>query len=304
MSSGPRVSVGLPVFNGERYLEEAISSILAQDYTDFELIISDNASDDRTEEICTQFQRRDARVRYERQSDNRGAAWNFNHVFARSQGEYFKWAAADDVLAPAFLQRCVAVLETKSEVIVAHPRTLLIGPDGEELGRISHARTYDPRPYRRFREMAVRPHGCHAVFGLIRAEVLRRTVLIGGYTSSDRVLLADLVLRGPFREVEEDLFLSRQHSGRSGYSYSRHQRATWFDPANAGRLLFPTWRMGEELIRVVLRAPIPPWEKARCLLQFGPWAWRHRGYLVNDVVVGARLLPHALLAPASTLARQ
>ncbi|MDP8932273.1 MAG: glycosyltransferase [Actinomycetota bacterium] len=292
MNGQPRVSVGVPVLNGERYLEEAISSILAQDYTDFELLISDNASTDRTQEICHNFLHQDARVRYERQPENRGAAWNFNHVFTLSRGEYFKWAAGDDVLAPGFLGRCVAALDAEPAVVVAHPRKIAIGPNGEELGRRSLGeRTHDPRPHRRFLELTVRQLECHPVFGLIRADVLHRTDLIGGYADSDRVLLADLALHGPFREVGEELFLQRDHAGRSVKAYpKRRHRAVWFDPANEGRLLFPTWRVGEELARVVLRSPLPPHEKALCLAQFGPWASRYRGFLVYDVVVGGREL--------------
>lgn len=292
MRGDPRVSVGLPVFNGDRYLEEAIDSILAQDYTDFELVISDNASTDRTQEICDYVQRADPRVRYERQPDNRGAAWNHNRVFELSRGEYFKWAAADDLLAPGFLRSCVAALDAEPAVVAAHPRTIQIGPHGEELGRRSlDGRTEDPRPHRRFVEMTVYHLECHPVFGLIRADVLRRTDLMGGYTSSDRVLLADLALQGPFREVEEDLFLNRDHPARSVAAYpERRGRAVWFDPSNAGRLLFPTWRVGEELVRVVLRSPLPPREKALCLVQLGPWASRYRGFLANDVVMGGREL--------------
>lgn len=289
MIGAPRVSVGLPVFNGECFLADAIGSILAQDYTDFELVISDNASTDRTEEICASL-RRDARVCYERQPQNRGAAWNHNRVFALARGEYFKWAAADDLLAPSFLGRCVATLDAEPEVVVAHPRTIVIGPDGEELGRSSLGeRTHDPRPHRRFLEMIVHHLECYPVFGLIRGDVLRRTDLIGGYTSSDRVLLADLALQGPFREVEEELFLNRDHPDRSVRSFSRRRhRSAWFDPANAGRLMFPTWRVGEELVRVVLRAPLTAGEKRRCLAQLGPWLWRYRGFLAHDVVYGGR----------------
>ena len=91
----PLVSIGMPVFNGEDYVEAALDSILTQTFTNFELIISDNASTDRTEEICNDFADSDDRIRYYRQEKNLGAAANFNRVFELSSGKYFKWAAHD-----------------------------------------------------------------------------------------------------------------------------------------------------------------------------------------------------------------
>ena len=96
----PRVSVGIPVFNGERFLAETIESILAQTFKDFEIVISDNASTDRTEEICRSYAARDPRIRYNRNDTNRGAAWNHNRVFELARGEYFKWQSHDDFCAP------------------------------------------------------------------------------------------------------------------------------------------------------------------------------------------------------------
>ena len=107
----PSVSIGLPVYNGEPFVERAINAVLAQTYSDFELVISDNGSTDRTEEICREFAGRDARVKYVRAERNQGAIWNFNRVFELSQGEYFKWAAADDVFLPTFLEKCAQVLD-------------------------------------------------------------------------------------------------------------------------------------------------------------------------------------------------
>ncbi len=92
MTSGaPRVSIGLPVFNGERYLARAIDSILAQDFRDLELVVCDNASTDRTAEICAAYARRDPRVRYHRNPRNLGAGPNYDRCFHLARGEYFKW---------------------------------------------------------------------------------------------------------------------------------------------------------------------------------------------------------------------
>ena len=110
----PRVSIGLTVFNSERYLDESIQSLLSQTFQDFELIISDNASTDRTKDIALTYAARDHRVRYVRNRMNIGVAGNFNQVFRLSSGEFFKWAAYDDLCAPDFLFRCVEVLDRSS----------------------------------------------------------------------------------------------------------------------------------------------------------------------------------------------
>ena len=99
----PRVSIGLPVYNGENFLEFALDSILGQTFQDFELIISDNASTDATESICRRYAAKDSRIRYYRNPNNQGAAQNYNRVFALARGEYFKWAAHDDVCKPNYL---------------------------------------------------------------------------------------------------------------------------------------------------------------------------------------------------------
>ena len=99
-TDGPRVSIGLPVYNGDNYLAETLDSILAQTFTDFELIISDNGSTDRTEAICRRYAAQDHRVRYVRNPSNLGAARNYKRAFELARGEYFKWNGHDDPLAP------------------------------------------------------------------------------------------------------------------------------------------------------------------------------------------------------------
>lgn len=112
----PKVSIGMPVYNGEKYIREALDSLLAQTFTDFELIISDNASTDGTEAICREYVARDLRIRYVRQSENRGAAANFQFVLDESRGDYFMWAAADDSWLPTFLTESVGVLDTDKTI--------------------------------------------------------------------------------------------------------------------------------------------------------------------------------------------
>src|SRR6267142_5432239 len=101
----PKVSVGLPVYNGEKYLPNTLKRLLEQDFEDFELIVSDNASTDGTPEICRMFAEQDPRVHYVRNEANIGLAANHNRTFELSRGELFKWAAHDDDFPPAMLAR-------------------------------------------------------------------------------------------------------------------------------------------------------------------------------------------------------
>ncbi|MEO1346882.1 MAG: glycosyltransferase family A protein, partial [Pseudomonadota bacterium] len=122
-NQSPRVTIGVPVYNGDAYLAEALDSILNQTFTDFEVIISDNASTDGTEQICRDYAARDDRVRYIRQEKNLGAAPNFNLLVPIARGEYFKWAASDDLIAPEFLNYCVEALEKEFDASLAMTQT-------------------------------------------------------------------------------------------------------------------------------------------------------------------------------------
>src|ERR1700749_639605 len=110
MSTRPLVSIGLFLYNGDRFLAAAIESILNQTFKDFELIISDNCSTDRSDEICRRYAAADSRIRYYRNEKNMGAGWNLRNVYFKATGKYFKWAAHDDTLEPRFLEVCIDAL--------------------------------------------------------------------------------------------------------------------------------------------------------------------------------------------------
>ena len=186
----PRLSIGLPVFNGERFLKKAIDSLLTQTFEDFELVISDNASTDKTQEICREYASNDKILRYFRNAQNLGAARNYNRVFELSKGEYFKWAAHDDLCAPKLLRQCVEVLDRDSSVILCYSRAKAIDEQGEVIK--SYPAKSDAgasKPQDRFYEFLCIPHPCTAIWGVMRASVLKKTRLIGNYTASDRPLL-------------------------------------------------------------------------------------------------------------------
>jgi glycosyltransferase involved in cell wall biosynthesis len=177
MSSVPRVEVGLPVRNGERFLARQLESLLAQDFRDFEVIISDNASTDATEEICRRYAERDARIRYYRSDIDRGLAWNWNRTFELSRAPYFKWAAHDDEHDPSFLSRCVAVLDADESVVCCHSASVDIDEDGA-VRRSWPARTRlaSPSPHVRFADVLRPSYPCLQMFAVMRADALRLSV--------------------------------------------------------------------------------------------------------------------------------
>ena len=274
----PRVSIGLPVYNGERFLKEAIESILSQTFQDFELIISDNASTDRTREICAAFVARDRRVRYFRNEVNLGAGKNYNRVFELSSGMYFKWAGHDDICVPDFLLKCINVLDRDPSIVLCYPKMIDIDEEGKSLGtrNISHIpraeRGSYPKPHQRFRRLIRTDYTCEEIFGVVRSDVLRKTKLILNYTDSDRTLLAELSLYGRFFEVPEVLFYHRMHKSMSTKVYGGWQeRTAWFDPGKQGRAVFPLWRQFFEYIKCIFRVPLRRTERALCFFPMGIW---------------------------------
>jgi glycosyltransferase involved in cell wall biosynthesis len=266
-SSVPRVSIGMPVYNGDRYVEESIRSLLAQTYTDFELIISDNGSSDSTKMLCRRLAAEDERICYVRQVENLGAAANFNKVFALSRGEYFKWAAHDDLCDPRFLESCVAILDEREDVVLAFTRCQEIDEEGVP-GRICPSRSKpDSLSVReRFATMIIEPSPFVPVFGLVRRDVLARTGLIGSYAGSDRPLIGELALHGLTYEVPELLFFYRVHPQQSwGHARPVRSLEAWFDPARANKHTMPKWRLLIEHERTIWRAPLDL--KSRVVLQ-------------------------------------
>jgi len=283
--SGPTVSVGLPVFNGERYLEEAIWSILTQTYDDLELIIADNASTDTTQEICVRIAAQDPRIRYYRNESNLGAARNYNITLEHANGTYFKWFAHDDVCAPDFIRVCVEALEKDADIVLAYPTPIDIDENGDVIGpRDAGLHFDDPNPVQRFRDTMRKGHACLPVFGLTRTDVLRRTGQHGNYPSADRVLLSELALWGKLSEIPEELYLHREHAERFVYTHvTAQEQAEWFDPGTAQKASHTTWKKFGEYIKAINRSPISLQQKAACYARIGKWSVKMRGPLTDEV---------------------
>lgn len=223
-----KVAVGLAVFNGAKYLAAAVESILAQSLGDFELLISDNASMDGTQEICQRFADEDRRVRYMRNAVNLGVTENFNIVFRAASSEYFRWAAHDDVMAPTYLQKCVAMLDSDQGAAAAHSLTREIDENGRVLGlEAEPLLLQSPRAAERYRAIVA---GCeYAFWSVMRSDLIEQVRPHEPLLSSEYTFQAEIALRGRFAIVKEYLFDERSHAGRySEQAHSPEGDAQWW----------------------------------------------------------------------------
>jgi glycosyltransferase involved in cell wall biosynthesis len=285
----PCVSIGMPVFNGERFLVRAIDTILGQEFEDFELIISDNHSTDGTQEIVRDAMRRDRRIRYERHDRNRGASYNFNRLLLLSDpgARYVKWAASDDEHAPKYLIATVGLLDGDPGAALAHCATADIDEEGYFLRRRNQEveALASHRPADRLRQLVTLRHECFGAFGLIRREVACATRGLGAYSDADNVLLAEIALRGRMLHTDEVLFFRRQHPDRSMSAFAdARDRIAWFDPDRKADITFPKWKVGRELVRAVAEAPLTSTERMECYKAMSAFLANNWQNLTKNVV--------------------
>jgi len=274
MTASPRLTIGLPVYNGERYLPGAVGSILAQTYGDYELLIADNASSDGTEEICRGLSREDSRIRYVRHDENIGVVPNHNYTVNAARGELFRWAADDDLIRPTGLEACVRLLdESGPETVLAFPRTEVVDEDGRHVRYWAEQGAVEqPEPEQRLRVLLEHPAGhlrggfLPPFYAVVRTAVLRSTALLRPFYPADVVLVVELALRGKFGEVPEPLYVRRQHPGQSGgwSTSSDLQRSVWTYPGFRGAPL-PQTRVLKGYFDAVLEAPLTSGQRRRCL---------------------------------------
>jgi len=233
----------VPVYNGECYLAQTVESLLRQTFGDFELIIGDNASTDRTGEIARALAARDDRVRYACNERNLGLAGNYNRLFERASTELFKWSPADDLCEPAYLERCVAALDADPRAVLAYCRTRFIDGTGNELP------IEDPgwdlrsdRPGERLLYAIQSGHWVNSIIGVIRREKLARTNLMPPYSGGDFVLLGELSLLGTFIEVPETLFVRRIHPEASSQIRTDRDRIRQYVRGPGAKPSWPTWQ--------------------------------------------------------------
>jgi glycosyltransferase involved in cell wall biosynthesis len=298
------LSIGLPVYNGEEFLGRAIETLLDQTYTDFELVICDNASTDRTAEICREFAARDPRIRYYRNESNVGAMGNFRRVFELSSGELFKWAAHDDEHEPQFLARCVAALDADPTVVLVYTQFRAIDEHEATLGiRSTGLDTSSCRVARRFGELVRQDYPCVACYGVMRADTMRKTRMLQNYADCDRVLLAEIGLEGRILELPDPLFVRREHRNRSVWQFrSRQTRSAWFDPSKAGRPAFPYTKQFGGYLGAIGRADISSVDRVQCGRVMARWLVQNMDGLWEDVTFAARFAMRPMkrrLIPAS-----
>ena len=282
----------MPVYNGERYLAQSIESVLAQSQTDFELVISDNASTDGTEAICRAYAALDPRIRYIRNATNIGAARNYNQLFHQSTGKYFRWHNADDLCSSLNHEKCLAVLEAHPDVAMCYGKTDIIDGEG---ALIEH---YDDRLDLRQDSVADRfirylevVGLTNAIYGLIRRSALERTALMGDGTfpAADINLMAEIVLQGKIVEIDQTLFSRRMHERASSWDRANQSVQQTFWRGADKRFVMPTVKKERALWRAVNAAPATFGEKLRMkryILKRMHW---FRGEIAFDVVQLLRL---------------
>jgi glycosyltransferase involved in cell wall biosynthesis len=280
------ICIGLPVYNGQNFIAEAIDSILHQTFTDFSLLISDNASTDQTETICRSYAAVDSRISYIRNPKNIGASDNFNQTFLQSRSKYFKWAAHDDFLDPRYLEKCIQFMEENPHFVLCYSKTKRVNALGVVDGNYDYdMRVSHPDLRVRFADLILINHFCISTFGVFRRDVLRKTNLIGKYVGSDRTLLAETALYGPQYEIPEYLFYRRHHPNASTAKYAQHERLAWFDPDKHKNINLKYWKAGLEYFRSVNRVPITIKERIACYFLIIKWFIKKRKQLLGDLII-------------------
>ena len=262
--SKPRVSVGMPVYNREKYVAASIEAHLNQTYGDFELILTDNCSTDRSEEICRDYAAKDSRIRYFRNPRNLGAAGNYRRCFELATGEFFRWTPSDDLVSLNLLERAVDVLDRDPSVFVAYPRTKLIDAEGNITGDFDeHLHLMDDQPIKRWMgvQQNIRLGNLH--YGLNRADKFRKTGLMRNYAGGDFPLIAEMSLYGKFFEIQDAFFYRRMHEEASSAMKTKADVMAFYDPKKRDKVFLYNWvHLGANLLSVA-RSPISLSQKLR-----------------------------------------
>lgn len=294
-TSQPLVSIGMPVYNGERYLPEALRALLAQDYPNFELIISDNASTDGTSGICREFQQTDSRIRYTRQVQNQGATWNFASVVHQANGQYFMWAAHDDLRAPSFISKCLSKLESHPRAVLCCTEINFIDVDGLPnhewtIKKFQNLETEGMSPVQRVHELIARC-GWFAIYGLMRLEDTKKLSLGLSVQGWDVIFLMELLMMGNFVKVREPLFSYRIAKKKSTADYQEEMNS---EGETAPATTTPFTDLAVHLIRTLYRSQLSSSNKSAifsdfiCTLTFSNDYWRQQ--ITSELVgTGVRL---------------
>ena len=280
----PKVSIGMPVYNGELYLREALESLLAQTFDDFELIVSDNCSTDSTRQICEELAAKDKRIRYYRADINHGASWNHQFVMDKSTAPYFKLAAHDDVCLPQHLEKCVEALDNNTDAVLAYTRTLMMRGDQSSMTFYQdEVELESVRAAIRYGDLINEAPPAFPVFGVIRMQALRSIPGFDPYKASDRVVLTRLALMSRFVEIEEALFQYRWHdSNASNLMHKGNDFYNWWSPKKGLGRVYPESRLMWEHLRSLFLISLSWKERRACLREWWHWVWSKRARIFTE----------------------
>jgi glycosyltransferase involved in cell wall biosynthesis len=289
MNQKPLVSIGMPVYNSEKYIAGAIKSLQQQTFEDLEIIIFDNASTDNTYSICKNLAKIDKRIKVFKNSVNLGAAENYNKSFFKAKGKYFKWAACDDFCAPTFIEKCIKVMQADEDIVLCYSLSIEIDENGNEIGRSDdNLDLLSQHPHERLKKFESNIGICNPVFGIIRRNSLNKTNLIGKYIGSDVPLLLELCLKGKFYKIDEHLFYRREHV-RNIRRLNLKDRAKWFDSSYQGcHHRFPLTYLFYKKILSIHESQLSKFEKILCYPQLFWWVfrkWRAIGGKYKTIII-------------------
>ena len=277
----PLVSIGVPVYNAERFLRESLGSLLAQDYSPIEIIISDNASEDGSEAICREYAERDDRIRYHRNETNLGALANFRQLQDLATGPYFMWASDHDLWDASCVSTLASVLSTESDVVLAYGRTMSLDAAGRQMGLMSdRIDTRGCAESERYTHLVRNLSCCNIVYGLIRLDALRglRQGLVNIW-SPDRLLLAELSLAGSFAQIDKTLFFRRENRPQETDGQRKERALTHANPATGRQKATRSLRSHYRELRnahfgLLLRSKLSAADKLRAMAVTYRCFWR------------------------------
>ena len=279
----PLLSVGMPAYNSEKDIRDAVDAILNQTFTDFELIISDNASTDNTQTICEEYAAKDSRIKYVRNATNVGASDNYNNVFKLSKGKYFKWASSNDYCAPSFFEKCIAQLELDPNIVLAAPKTRLYSHTIENhLDYKDNIATDSDDPVERMLHAIDNIRLNNAMNGVIRSSALRATPLIIPFFASDSCLVCELALHGKLIELPEPLFYRQMDEESSTSMQSEETMREHYQPNSKKPMRFQNWKIHKYYFDAVHRAKLSPSDTRKLYKELCRRMVWHKNMLLRD----------------------
>ena len=233
----PKITIGLPVYNGEKTIRKSLQSIISQTFTDFVLIISDNGSTDNTQDICKEFVKHDKRILFFQQNKTMNSVWNFEYLLNSAKTEYFVWIAADDFWESTFLEKNIHILDTKKDVVASMGKTAIIG---DYYNKFNHNQSdfVITKLYKKYRQhlLSFKYHGTNAikyedriqtcikasryamfVYSVFRTEILKKLFAYSP-THWDKLLILRALRYGNLHLIDEVLYY-RALGGISGVNF-------------------------------------------------------------------------------------